>query len=142
MKNIVIAIIVLMTSFGYAQQITIDSVTVDSVWSSDSSWYDGQGILRQRLSRDCYVGFKPMGQFTAQCFIALSIDSGKTWATNSSLLIVLDSGIASPMQCGTKGRVKLRVLGGDRSNVVFRITGRQHQPVISGNPKRILMGLT
>ncbi len=135
-------ILTLLTTAILSQQLRVDSVVVDSVWNSDSSWYDGQGILQQRHSRDCYVGFKPTGQGMAQCFIALSIDSGRTWAPNPNPLIVLDNGIATPIQCGTKGRVKLRVLGGDRENVVFRITGRQHKPVISGNPKRVTMGIT
>ncbi len=140
MKTIILLVLLTVT-LSLAQQLRVDSVTVDSVWNSDSSWYDGQGILQQRTSRDCFVGFKPMGQGMAQCYIALSIDSGNTWAPSPNPLIVLDNGIVTPSQCGTKGRVKLRVLGADRQNVVFRITGRQYKPVISGAPQRVTMGV-
>jgi hypothetical protein len=127
-------------SLASAQQLQVDSVGVDSVWNSDSSWHDGQGILQQRYSRDLFLSFKPMGGGMAQCFVAMSIDSAKTWAPLPNPLSVLDSGIAALVQCGTKGNVKLRVLGQDRSGVSFKVTARQWQPIIAGNPNLVMQG--
>ena len=46
---------------AHAQLLQVDSVCVDSVWNSDSSWYDNQGNPQQRYSRDLNLSFKPMG---------------------------------------------------------------------------------
>ena len=134
-------IILSLITLASAQQLRVDSVNVDTVLNSDSSWYDGQGILQQRYSRDLFLSFKPMGGGTAQCFVAMSIDSAKTWAPSPNPLSVLDNGIAAPVQCGTKGRVKLRVLGQDRPGISFKVTARQWQPIIAGNPNLVIMGL-
>jgi formylglycine-generating enzyme required for sulfatase activity len=143
--NIFCVVIVVAATFATAQQLQVDSVNVDTIWNSDSSWYNSQGILKQRYSRDLYLSFKPMpfGGGMARCFVAISIDSGKTWIPSyDSLpswdsLIVLDSGIASLVQCGTMGRVKLRVLGQDRPDVAFKVTAQQWQPIIAGNPQQV-----
>ncbi len=132
-------IILFVLYFGIVchASLTVDSVTVDSVWNSDSTWYDDLGILQERKSRDCIVGFKPEGQGKAECSIELSIDGGGTWGPNPNPLRILDDGMALPAQCGIKKQIKLRVFGGDRPNMVFRITGRQYQPIISGDPKKV-----
>ncbi len=126
-----------------AQILHVDSVTVDSVWSSDSSWYDGNGILQQRLSRDCKISFIPQGEGMARMFIALSIDSGKTWAPSPNSLSVMNNALASTFITGTKATITVRVLGSDRPGVAFKMTARQSAPVIAGNPKtKVLGGIT
>ena len=140
--NLIFILIFAMFSLVSAQQLRVDSVMVDTVWKSDSSWYDGQGILQQRYSRDLYLSFKPMpaGGGMAQCFVAISIDTAKTWAPSPNPLSVLDNGIASLVQCGTAGKVKLRVLGQDRPGVAFKVTAQQWQPIIAGNPNLVVQG--
>ena len=119
-----------------AQILHVDSVTVDSVWNSDSSWYDGNGILQQRVSRDCNITFFPQSEGMARMFIAISIDSGKTWAPSPNPLIVFNNALSSTFITGQKAIIMVRVLGGDRSGVVFKMTARQAAPVIVGNPKK------
>jgi formylglycine-generating enzyme required for sulfatase activity len=140
MEKIVMSVL-FMAVVSMAQWVRVDSVRVDSVWNSDSSWHDGQGILRQRTSRDCLLSFSLFGQGDAQCYIVLSIDSGRTWAPSPNPLIVMDTGIKSPVPCGTKQRIKVRVLGEDRSKVVFRVTGWQNRSVISGDPAMVPVGI-
>jgi hypothetical protein len=133
-------VILAVATLATAQQLQVDSVLVDSVWNSDSSWYTSQGIHQQRYSRDLYLSFKPMpsGGGMAQCFVAISIDSAKVWLSSSwDSLIVLDSGISSLIQCGTMSRVKIRVLGQDRPGVAFQVTAQQWQPIIAGNPQLV-----
>jgi formylglycine-generating enzyme len=117
------------------RMLRVDSVWVDSVRNADSSWYDINGVLQTRLSRDCKVHFFPGGTGTAQCFIAFSIDSGKTWAPSPNPLIVLNNGLNRIFTCGVASSIAVRVLGADRPGVVFRITARQYAPVVAGNPK-------
>ena len=55
-------------------QLRVDSVTVDSVWNSDTT---------NRVSRDCKISFVPRGGGTAMMTLAMSKDSGKTFETDS-----------------------------------------------------------
>ena len=139
-----ISMIIFAALSATAQHLQVDSVMVDTVWNSDSSWYTSQEISQQRNSRDLYLSFKPMpvGGGMAQCFVTMTFDSGKAWVAVSDSFIVLDSGLSSLISCGTVGRVKLRVLGQDRPGVAFRITAQQWQPVIAGNPQWTTMGTT
>jgi len=111
-----------------ASAFSVDSVTVDSVWNSDSSWNGG---ANQRQSRDCWVSFKLVGNGMVQCSLSLSVDGGATWSFSPESLMVLGSSIKQPIACGTKGRVKVRVLGGDRPNVVMRINSHQTAVMVS-----------
>jgi|GEM_PF-2131074 len=105
-----------------AQVMHSNSVSVDSVWNSDSSWYDVNGILQQRTSRDCRISFLPQDTGSiAQCTVSVSLDSGRTWAPNPNPLLILVSCVDSFIHQGQKGHVTARVLGQDRPNVVFRI---------------------
>jgi hypothetical protein len=118
-----------------AQLLRVDSVTVDSVWNSDSSWYDTYSVLQSRQSRDCKISFIPRGEGMARMFIVMSIDSGKTWGPSPDPLLVLDNGLLLPFTVGQKATIKVRVAGGDRTGVAFKMTARQAAPVIVGNPK-------
>ncbi len=122
---------------SFSQILRVDSVSVDSVWNSDSSWYNGQGLPQQRTSRDCLVRFSVHGQGLAMCYAALSIDSGRSWGQT---ITVLDTGISKPVQCGSKCSVKLRVTGQDQPNVAFKITARQYKPVIVGDANFVVYG--
>ena len=125
-----------------AQILRVDSVKVDTVWNSDSSWYDDYGILQQRSYHDCKVSFIPQGEGYARMFIAISIDSGKTWAPSPNPLTVLNNGLASLYITGQKATLMVRVLGGDMPNVAFRVTARQAAPALAGNPKAKILGKT
>lgn len=110
-----------------AQTFRIDSVSVDSVWNSDSTWFDWKDTLITRQSRDCKLSFVPTGKGTVQTIVSLSIDSGKTWAVQTD-------GFNRLFPCGIKSSLIVRILGGDKPGAAFRITGRQYKPVITGNP--------
>ena len=101
---------------------SVDSVTVDSVWNTDSSWYDNNGLLQQRNSRDCRIRFLPRDSgIITQCSVSVSLDSGKTWNPSPNPLRIIVDCVNSVIHYGQKGVVIVRVFGQDRSNVVFRI---------------------
>jgi hypothetical protein len=130
MKTTTIFLVVLLMSVSSAQTLHIDSVSVDSVWNSDSSWNDSKGILQKRQSRDCKLSFIPAGTGTVQIFVSLSTDSGKTWANQTD-------GFNQIFPCGSKSSLAVRILGEDKQSATFRITGRQYKPVITGSPQLI-----
>ena len=142
-KNLIAAAFVLTSAVMInAQILHVDSVTVDSVWNTDSSWYDGNGILQQRQSRDCKISFVPQGEGMAQMFIAMSIDSGKTWGPSPNPLTINGNALSSTFMTGQKATLSARILGGDRPGVVFKMTAHQAAPVLVGNPKVKCLGLT
>ena len=77
----------------------------------------------------------------ARMFIAMSIDSGKTWAPSPNPLIVLNNALSSTFMTGRKATITVRVLGGDRPGVAFKMTARQAAPVLTGNPQTKVLGL-
>jgi formylglycine-generating enzyme required for sulfatase activity len=127
-----------------AQPMRADSVTVDSVWNSDSSWTDGSGTAQNRKSRDCKISFVPQGEGTAMISFAMSVDSGKTWVASSAsdTFIVNDYTFYAPVAIGRKISTTARVLGEDRPKVAFKVTARQNAPVIAGFPKTMVLGPT
>jgi formylglycine-generating enzyme required for sulfatase activity len=137
-------VMALSTNSGSAQALRVDSVTVDSVWNSDSAWTDDFNMAQNRRSRDCKISFVPQGEGTAMLAIAMSVDSGKTWvsSTESDTLKVSNYAFFAPVSIGRKTVITARVLGGDRPNMAFKITARQNAPVIAGNPKTIVLGPT
>ena len=103
-----------MASLLSAQLVRLDSVTVDSVWNSDSG---------PRVSRDCIVGFKPMGSGLASLSnLQFSLDGGVSWTLPAESLSVLDSGVARVFPCNLKTTVRVRILGGDRANAAIKVT--------------------
>jgi hypothetical protein len=145
MKTIYISIII-SVCFAFAKASSVDSVCVDSVWNSDSSWYDSTGVLHQRTARDCRISFIPLGLTIASCSLVVSLDSGKTWgATPNPLQILNNNSLGKPIPCGTKAYVTARVLGIDRPNVVFKVLARICDPITVASPiagQKILIGDT
>jgi formylglycine-generating enzyme required for sulfatase activity len=115
-----------------AEMLHVDSVTVDSVWNSDSF---------SLPNRDCIISFMPMGGGMARCSLFVSLDSGKSWYAKDSFS-VLDTGLVHLTACGTKGRVTVRIPGGDRTGIVIKMTARQEAPVVTGAPKKIRLGFS
>jgi formylglycine-generating enzyme required for sulfatase activity len=97
--------------------------------------------LQQQKNRDCKVSFIPQGEGMARMFIAISIDSGKTWAPSPNPLIVPGNVLSSTFITGQKATITVRVLGGDRDGVAFKLTARQAAPAIAGNPKIKVLGV-
>lgn len=93
--------------------LTMDSVTVDSVWNSDSG-----GVVR----RDCKISFKPQGNMKAVWYVpSVSFDGGLNWYTDS--IVSLDTAVHRTMVAiGAKKSFKARIIGGDRSNVAVQVT--------------------
>jgi hypothetical protein len=119
--KIMVSTIAILLCFSLSHGTSVDSVTVDSVWNSDSSWYDGNGVLQQRFARDCVISFIPRDSGFASCTLKVSLDSGKTWSADPNPLTILDSSLSKPISCGQKKHIKARLFGGDRQNVVFKI---------------------
>jgi hypothetical protein len=113
---------VILFCFTLSHGLSVDSVTVDSVWNSDSSWYDGNGIMQQRLARDCLISFVPKNSGYVSCSLKVSLDSGNTWVADPDPLCILGGDYGTPIMSGKKGHIKARLFGGERPNVVFKIT--------------------
>jgi formylglycine-generating enzyme required for sulfatase activity len=118
-----------------AQALHVDSVSVDSVWTSDTA-----GIQ----SRSCIISFIPQGSGTAIMTLSMSSDSGKTFTgpAPTDSLKVLGYTLYVPLATGQKAHITARVLGGDRPGVSFKMTATQNAPVIAGSPQTIVLGPT
>jgi formylglycine-generating enzyme len=127
-----IALLCMVVGQLQAQSLRLDSVTVDSVWCTDSSWQDWRGVAFNRESRDCMVSCIPRGNGTAACSLSISFNGGTTWRGDSILSLDPASRLFT---CGARARVHARVLGGDRSNVVVRVTARQYKISLIGSPQ-------
>jgi len=138
MKILMILVSLLSTSLMAA--LTVDSVTVDSVWNSDSSWTDEYGIPHQRLSRDCIVRFKLSGAGAAECSVGVSMDGGKTWESGPDKIIVQSYFMTLAVRANAMNTAKLRIMGGDQPNTIIQIRARQYPPVLVGNPKFTIFG--
>jgi len=136
-KSLLFIILSIISSYG--QLVSVDSVTVDSVWNSDSSWLDANGVQQTRESRDCSIGFFPTGTGLVQCIPSFSIDSGLTFEQSPNLLLMLDNTMRKPLECGFKYKAKIRVLGADQKNAVFRVTARQYKEATEIDSTTILM---
>ncbi|MGB7566231.1 MAG: immunoglobulin-like domain-containing protein [Chitinivibrionales bacterium] len=120
-KKTIIAAIFSTIAFSFGQQLRVDSVTVDSVWNSDSSFFDANGVAQTRQSRDVLLSFKPIGPDSIQASFAISIDSARTWNPVPNPLLALDSGKTKSFACNQTCHSNLRVLGGDRANTAFKV---------------------
>jgi hypothetical protein len=141
MKILTYITVFILASFGLApaQELRVDSVSVDSVWNSDSSWTLG-GAAVNRKSRDCTVSFYARGGGIARIYVALSLDSGKTFSFAPESLKVLEGYTDSlPIPINEKQIITVRVLGGDRQGIAFRLTARQSAPKILGRAKGLVL---
>lgn len=129
--------VLLFVGNSSAQILRVDSVAVDSVWNSDSSWLDSGNRPVTRISRDCWIDFIVRGEGYAKMSVTVSYDSGKTWENSAAVLYDM---LSRPYLAEIKSFVKVRVLGGDRPGVMFKMTARQAAPVIAGDPKTKVLG--
>jgi hypothetical protein len=118
---LLIAALFLSITSAKAAGVSVDSVSVDAVWNTDSNWYDINGVPQLRTSRDFNISFFPRGYGVAACSISVSIDSGKTWGPSPNPLIILDQPALRTVACGRRSAFHCRLLGGDRPNVVFKV---------------------
>lgn len=147
--NKIFLIIVFCSIASYAQLLRVDSVQVDSIWNSDSTWYDAVGILQSRISRDCLLSFVCKSQGMVSCSLSVSLDTGRTWDQSPNPLRIIDTSYVSnnfsvivsqqskPFIPGLRKTFKVRMLTGDKDGVVFRVICRQYAPSITGSPKII-----
>jgi hypothetical protein len=131
-----------------SQILKTDSVRVDSLWNSDSSWYDNNGLLQNRVSRDCIVSFIPSSQGTVSCSLSVSIDSGKTWDKSPNPLRIIDTSYnlgglsidlprqSKPFPAGVRKKIIARMFSGDQEGVSFRVICRQYAPTLTGTPSK------
>jgi formylglycine-generating enzyme required for sulfatase activity len=131
---------ILSTGDVSAQILRVDSVSVDSVWNSDSTWTDLNDIVQKRFSRDCRISFIPQGEGKARMSVAMSVDSGKTWDPLPDPLVILKDALSPTFITGKKVTFTVRVPGGDTPGVAFKMTAQQAAPLIKGNPKMNLVG--
>lgn len=119
-----LTILVLAVALVYSQPLSVDSVTVDSVWNSDSL---------TRTSRDCRVSFIPRGPDSLNAFLNVSSTGGtsfwypydKNWWAAGDSAYAPDNAMGARFSCNRKHTIIVRVLGGDRDNFVIRIRIRQ-----------------
>lgn len=116
-NRLALLLIVLLLESLFASIFKVDSVRVDSIWSSDSSG---------RISRDMKLGFVPIGTDSVELKeIELSRDNGLTWDFPQDSLLVLNNGLTQKFACNKLSFLSIRVLGGNRENSAFRVTVRQ-----------------
>jgi len=136
-----IKILPLILAFGIRlDALTVQMVKVDSVWNTDSSWTDSKGNTQIQERRDCMLSFKPVGEGTVQCSLSVSLDSGKTFLSHSKAPFAFGDGSPVPLPCNVKARWWIRMIGGDRPNVVLRMTSRQYPPFFIGSPVLTVKG--
>jgi len=112
MKTLLITLI--FASLLPAMTLSMDSVTIDSVWNSDSG-----GVAR----RSCLVSFVPKGDLQyVRCVPSVSFNGGLTWLTDS--IVCVNKAIDTLLPCGKKKTITLRIKGGDRNDVAIRMTGK------------------
>jgi formylglycine-generating enzyme required for sulfatase activity len=129
--RILLSIIGVSAAIIYGQQLLhVDSVTVDSVWNSDSTG---------RTSRDCNLRFIPAGLGTARCTLAVTFNGGTNWYRVRDSVTIL-SPSSNIYTCGQKATVHIRFNGGDRQNIAFKVTARQNKPDQTISPSAIFMG--
>jgi hypothetical protein len=103
-----------------AQTFRVDSVTVDSVWNSDTVIYESP-----RSRRDVKVSFVPIASDSVTCFVDYSIDSGKTWNCDRDQIMSIDNKVSFRFAPGKKGSLIMRMQTGDLTNIVFRVIARK-----------------
>jgi hypothetical protein len=133
MKHFISSILVL-AFIANAEVLRVDSVTVDSVWNSDSSWYDDNGIPVNRTARDLILSFVVVADthdivLVDSIKISMSLDSGQTWAPSPSPLRTIQ--LPSSYDLNRKLQTHLRVFGIDSNNVVFQVYVRGRPPISS-----------
>ncbi len=121
-----ILMILSVTALLSAITLTMDSVTVDSVWNSDSA-----GIVQ----RDCRVSFIPSGNMKrVWCVPSVSFDGGANWYEDSIFRLEKSiegsfyKDVDTMLACWEKHTITVRIKGCDRTNVVVRVTGRMPLP--------------
>jgi hypothetical protein len=128
-RSVFVLVLLAIAVAANAQVLRVDSVTVDSVWNSDSSWYDGNGMLQQRGSRDLVVSFAVIADTQSVKIVdslafSLSVDSGRTWTLWPNPLREL-AGTPRPFSISNaRQSVRLRALGVDRSNAAIKVYAR------------------
>jgi formylglycine-generating enzyme required for sulfatase activity len=119
--GIIFLFIFMSAIFASGQPLGVDSVTVDSVWNSDSV---------SGPSRDCRVSFVPIGQAWVQAQVEVSPDNGATWwntadSLSNDSVSVLENALYAKVPCGQKRTVTVRIRGGDRDPCIVRVKVRQ-----------------
>ncbi|MBW8886588.1 MAG: hypothetical protein JF616_02420 [Fibrobacteres bacterium] len=110
----ILFMILVSASLLPAMTLSVDSVTVDSVWNSDSG-----GVAR----RSCLVTFVPKGDAQyAWCAPSVSFNGGSTWFADS--IVCVNKAIDTLLPCGKKKTITLRIKGGDRNDVAIRMTAK------------------
>ena|GEM_PF-4942656 len=108
-KSVASLLSLVSLSFG---QLQVDSIVIDSVWNSDSTWYDANGIFQSQQNREVILGFKPIGPDSVFATFKISTDSAKTW---------FHIGDTNHIACNQTFHTKFRVVGGDRPNTAFQV---------------------
>ena len=117
-------------------RLQVDSVTIDSIWNSDSGYFNPYPDWQIDRRRDLVLSYYPVGTGKANVSFAVSLDGGTTWVTKPNFLENLDaiSYDTGTVQTGAKSRAHLRLWCGDTPNVVIKAVCREYAPVLRTNP--------
>jgi hypothetical protein len=116
-----LAILLGIISAVSAQTFKVDSVTIDSVWNSDTVAYQSA-----RVRRDMKVSFFPVAADSVTCFMDMSYDSGRTWDYNRDLIGGLDNNqVRFRVASNRRNTVIMRVQSGDTAGIVLRVVARK-----------------
>jgi hypothetical protein len=107
----------LWAALSTAGAFRVDSVTVDSVWNSDTA-EGGAGIAR----RAARIFFVPVADDSVTCVVDMSFDSGVSWTCDRDLLNVAGGSTSFRAAPNRRTSVTVQVRSGDTTGVVFRVT--------------------
>ncbi len=121
--SLALCAILLFSAVTNGQSLQVDSVMVDSVWNSDSSWYDGNGVLYSRSSRDLLVSYtiRATAATVRNVTFHASFDAGNTWDVSPNPLRNLSDTLQILRAVNRRNQVRLRIFGGDRPNTVIKV---------------------
>jgi hypothetical protein len=111
---------IVSASLVSAQAFRIDSVTVDSIWNSDTN---DNGLVMER--RDMKVSFVPVGPDSATCFVDFSLDSCKRWICDREVINDIHDKGSFRAAPGQQKSVIMRMHMGDTPSVIVRVIARK-----------------
>jgi hypothetical protein len=120
MKTTLLIVTFLVSVWGAAGTFRVDSVTVDSVWNTDTSLYS-QPIARRNAKISYYLAASD----SATCFVDVSLDSGKTWMCDRDKMEGIGGKVAFRSAPNKKSSLVMCIYTSDTTGVVFRVTARK-----------------
>jgi hypothetical protein len=120
MRTTLLIMTLMALAYGAGSTFRVDSVTVDSVWNSDTSLYS-QPVSRRNVKISYYLAASD----SATCFVDASLDSGKTWMCDRDKIESIGGTVAFRSAPNKKSSLIMCILTGDTTGVAFKVTARK-----------------